>query len=49
MAEKAGNATSTGNNRTHSNKGSRENERGNNTPSTKGRGCSEKPLCNGGR
>jgi len=49
MAEKAGNATSTGNNRTHSNKGSREDEHGNNTLLTKGRDCSEKPLYNGGR
>jgi len=44
MAEKAGNATSIGDNRAHSNGGSREDEYGNDIPSTKGRGCSKKRL-----
>ena len=49
VAEEAGNATSVGDNRVHSDKENRENECGNVTPSTEGGGCSKKPLCNGGR
>jgi len=49
VAEEAGNATLVGDNRAHSNEGSRENECGNNMLSTKERGCSKKPLYNGSR
>jgi len=49
VAEKAGNATSVDNNRVHSDRGSRENECSDVTPSTEREGCLKKPLQNGSR
>ena len=44
VVEEAGNATSVGNNRAHSNKGSRENEYSNDTPLIKRRGLSSSQI-----
>jgi len=49
MAEKAGNTTSTSNNRARSDRESRENECGDVMPSIEEESCSKKSLCNGGK
>jgi len=49
VAEETGNATLMGDNRAHSDGESREDKCGNDISSTKRRGCSKKPLCNGGK
>jgi len=49
VAEKAGDITSVGDNRAHSDERSEENKCGDVTLSIEGGGCSKKSLCNGGR
>jgi len=49
VAKEVGNAISAGDSRVHSDRGSRENECSDVTPSTEGGGYSKKPLYNRGR
>ena len=49
VAKKVENASTASNNRAYSNGGSGEDRGGNGMLSTKDRGCSKKPLCDGSR
>jgi len=48
VAEKTGNASSAGNNRAHSNGGSRKDKGSNGVPLTEGRVCPIKSICHEG-